>query len=69
MKMVTVRDLSMWNMSISMIFNKSPKIGYICGSCDGYSETRISMTAVRLGKPYVVCPYCGEVNDTMLKLS
>lgn len=66
--MVTVKDLSMWSMSVSMLFNKSPKIEFICGNCNSYSTTRISMTAIERGKPYVICPYCGEINDTRLKL-
>ncbi len=67
--MVNVRKLEMWNMSLSMLVGKSPKIRYICGNCDSYSETRISVNAIRLGRPYVLCPYCGEINDTELVLS
>jgi DNA-directed RNA polymerase subunit RPC12/RpoP len=66
--MVTVKKLQMWNMSFSMLFGKSPKINYICGKCDSYNETRIPMNAVRMEKPYVVCSYCGEVNDTKITL-
>lgn len=67
--MVQVRNLMMRNMSLSMLFNKSPKIKYVCGKCDSYNETRISLNAVRLGRPYVTCEYCNEINDTMLTLS
>lgn len=67
--MVNVRDLEMWNMSLSMLVNKSPKIKYICGNCGSYNETRISLNAVKRNKPYVVCSYCGEINDTKLKLT
>lgn len=66
--MVTVKDLVTWNFSVSMFFGKSPKIKYNCGSCDCYNEDRISLTAIRLGNPYVVCAKCGEINDTKLKL-
>lgn len=66
---VKVGNLIMWNTSLSMLFNKSPKIKYICGSCDAYNEIRISLNAVRLGRAYVVCRHCGETNDTMLTLS
>ncbi|MHB9921701.1 peptidoglycan-binding protein [Clostridium botulinum] len=66
--MVDVRALEMWNISISMLGGKSPKIKYICGECGTYNETRISLNAVKSGKPYVVCAYCGEVNDTKLTL-
>jgi len=66
--MVNVKKLQMWNMSLSMLFGKSPKINYICGKCDSYNETRISMNAVRMGKPYVVCSHCGEINNTKIEL-
>jgi predicted SprT family Zn-dependent metalloprotease len=66
--MVNVKRLQMWNMSLSMLIGKSPKINYICGKCDSYNETRISMNAVRMGRPYVICSYCGEVNDTKITL-
>lgn len=66
--MVHVRKLQMWNMSISMLVGKSPKIKYICDKCDSYNETRISINSVKAGKPYVLCGYCGEINDTGLVL-
>lgn len=66
--MVKVKDLEMWNLSLSMLFGKSPKIKYICGKCNRYNETRISTSAVEMGYPYVICLYCGETNDTGLKL-
>ena len=66
--MVKVRELEMWNISLSMLLNKSPKIRYICGKCGSYNETRIPLATVRFKKPYVVCSYCGEINDTGLRL-
>lgn len=66
--MVNVRSLQMWNMSISMLYGKSPKIKYICGECGAYNETRMSLNAVKIGKPYAVCAYCGEINNTGLTL-
>ncbi|MBY0755045.1 peptidoglycan-binding protein [Clostridium sardiniense] len=67
--MVNVRDLEMWNKSLSMLFNKSPKIKYICGKCGSYNETRISLTAIKLNRPHVICGYCGEINNTGIKLT
>lgn len=67
--MVNVRDLTMWNMSLSMLVNKSPKIKYICGKCGSYNETRISVTAIKLNRPYVVCACCGEINNTGLTIN
>lgn len=66
--MVNVKSISMWNISVSMLFGKSPKIEYICGKCGGYNKDRISMKSVRLGRPYVVCKYCREINNTGLIL-
>jgi uncharacterized Zn finger protein len=63
--MVTVKSLQMLNLSLTMLFGKSPKIHYICGKCDSYNEARIS---VKMGRPYVTCSHCGEVNDTKLVL-
>ena len=67
--MVKVKRLEMWNMSVAMIFGKSPKIKYICGKCNCYNEARIPVDAVKMGRPYVICNHCGEVNDTCLVLS
>lgn len=67
--MVDVKKLEMWNMSLSMLFKKSPKIQYVCGKCGSYNETRIPTNAIKIGKPCVVCSYCGEINNTRLKLT
>lgn len=66
--MVNVKKLQTWNMSISMLVGKSPKIKYICGKCSSYNETRISINSIKLGRPYVLCGYCGEINNTGLVL-
>ena len=67
--MVNVKQLQTWSMSISMFAGKSPKIKYTCGDCGAYNETRIALNAIRIGKPYVLCAYCGEINNTGLTLS
>ena len=67
--MVKARNLSCWNMSISMLKGLSPKIHYNCGKCGEYNTTRLSVEAIANRKPYAVCAYCGEVNDTQLKLT
>lgn len=66
--MVNVKDMSVWNVSISMIIGISPKIEYICGKCGSYNTARISMESIKIGKPYVVCKLCYEINDTKLIL-
>lgn len=67
--MVKTRIISGWSISPSILFGQSPKITYRCGDCGHINSTRISMDAIRRGKPYVVCSMCGEVNDTRLKYS
>lgn len=66
--MVNVRKLEMWNMSLSMLVGKSPKIKFLCGKCGSYNATRISLDAVKNGAPYVVCKNCGEINNTGLTI-
>lgn len=66
--MVNVKKLEMWNMSLSMLVGKSPKIKYVCGKCGFYNETRIPVVAIKMRKPYVVCSHCGEINNTGLRL-
>ena len=65
--MVRVKYLSMKNTSISMLFGKSPKITYVCGKCNCVNQSRISIDSIYLGKPYVKCEFCGEINDTGLE--
>lgn len=66
--MIKVKRLEMWNLSVSMMIGKSPQIKYKCGRCGSYNKTRISMEAIKRRKSYVVCSYCGEINDTGLIL-
>ena len=51
-----------------MMIGKSPQIKYKCGRCGAYNKARISMEAIKRRKSYVVCSYCGEINDTGLTL-
>lgn len=60
--MVECRDFNMWNMSLSMLIGKSPKVSFLCGKCDGFNEGRIPMGAVRCGRPWLTCMHCGETN-------
>lgn len=66
--MIKVKRLQMWNMSLAMIVGRSPKIKYICGKCDSYNEARIPIAAIEMGRPYVICSCCGEINDTGLTI-
>lgn len=65
--MVRAREVMGWSWSVSVLAGKSPKIDVQCGSCGRWHSTRMSVEAVKRGNSYVVCPYCGEVNDTRLR--
>lgn len=60
--MIRAKCFEMYNMSLSMLFGKSPKIKYICGKCGKYNKTRISVNAVKLKAPYTRCQSCGVTN-------
>lgn len=67
--MVDARNVDGWSISPAMLFGVTPLISYKCGACGKYNETRLSLEAVSREKSYVVCSYCGEVNDTKLRYS
>ena len=67
--MVNCRDASLWSMSVSMLFGKSPKIEFICGNCGRHNTGRISIEAVERHKPYMICSHCGEVNNIPINLN
>ena len=46
MNIVECEDFSMLNMSLSMIFGKSPKIKYLCGKCGRYNEGRLNISEI-----------------------
>lgn len=60
--MVECYSFNMWNMSLSQLFGKSPKINFICGECQMYNEGRIPIRAIELGKPFLKCSYCNTIN-------
>lgn len=60
--MVMCKNFNMWNMSISQLFGKTPKIKFICGECDAYNEIRLSVAAVECHRPYAKCNCCDEIN-------
>lgn len=60
--MVECRNFRMWNMSLSQLFGKTPKIEWICGRCDSYNESRLLVKAVQCGRPYARCECCDETN-------
>lgn len=65
--MVNAREVEGWSWSPAILFGKTSKIEVQCGECGKWHSTRISLEAVKRGNSYVVCPYCGEVNDTKIR--
>ena len=65
---VECAGFQMYSISASMLFGKSPKIHYFCGSCDSYNETRIPVQAVKLGRPYTTCKCCGTINKIPIQI-
>ena len=62
MNIVECENFSMLNMSLSMIFGKSPKIKYLCGKCGRYNEGRLNISEIYWEVPYLDCKYCGTTN-------
>jgi len=66
--MYTCKRFEMYNMSLSTLFGKSPKISYICEKCNYYNETRISIRAIKSGSPYTQCKTCGAINRIPIQI-
>ena len=67
-KVVKCKSFSMYRTSISMLFNRTPKIEYICGNCNFYNEGRIGVSSVRKGYPYIKCELCGAINEIPIEM-
>lgn len=65
--MVNARSVSGWEISPTMLVGISPKFSYYCGHCGKYNSTRISVEAIRRGRPYTCCARCGTVNNLNLR--
>lgn len=66
--MYNCKRFEMYNTSLSMLFGKSPKISYICGRCNDYNETRMSIEAIDVNRPYAKCKTCGAINRIPIKI-
>lgn len=56
--MIWAKYVEGWNMSISMLFGKSPKFTIQCGNCDHFYHDRVAI----VDHPTSVCKSCGTVN-------
>lgn len=59
--MVTAKWVECWNMSISMLWGKCPKMTIVCGNCYHTFTDRPPMS----NHITSVCPACKEVNQTI----
>lgn len=56
--MIWAKFVSGYNMSISMLFGKSPLLTVVCGKCEYTFDCRTPL----MNYPTTVCPNCGTVN-------
>lgn len=66
--MVNVKSILMLDINRYIRFTRSSRIKYICGKCENSNLGRISIRAIRIGKPYMTCKHCNELNNTGLTL-
>lgn len=67
--MVKCRNFEMWEMSLSMMFGRSPKVNFRCGKCGNWSSGRGNIENVnRNGGLLIPCSHCGETNKIPVKL-
>lgn len=62
MDAVRVKNFECWNMSISTLFGKSPKVNMLCGKCLYHFSRRFEPMDFRNGHPKAVCPNCSTLN-------
>lgn len=67
MNIVRARDFNGWNMSVSMIFGKSPKLDIQCGKCGKWFSRRFDLE--EFPDPVTKCDYCRTVNMIPIKYS
>lgn len=67
MKVVRARGVEGWNMSVSMLFGKSPKLDIKCGKCGGWFSRRFDLDD--LPNPITRCPRCKTHNEIPIKYS
>jgi hypothetical protein len=61
-KPIMVKNFECWNMSISMLWGKTPKVSMLCGKCYYSFSRRFEPIDFRNGYPKALCPSCSAVN-------
>lgn len=69
MKPIQVKDFDGWNMSISTLWGKSPKITMVCGKCSYTFSRRFESIDFRIGYPKAMCPNCRTINYVPITVS
>lgn len=62
MKPIQVKSFEMWNMSIAMMWGKTPKVNMVCGDCSYHFSRRFGVEDFLNEYPKTLCPYCETVN-------
>jgi hypothetical protein len=69
---IQVRDFECWNMSLSMLFGKTPKVTMSCGKCRHIWSKRFTGMDFRNGyknRPVSICPRCNTSNYVPMAIS
>ena len=67
MKVVKCKDAELFNMSVSMLFGKSPKCNIQCGNCEYWFSKRFDIINGKL-EAIGMCPYCDAINTVPIEL-
>lgn len=65
MKIVKASGLDGWNMSVSMLFGRSPKFDIRCGNCKRWFSRRFNLDD--FPDPVAKCPQCKAMNVVPIK--
>lgn len=66
---VVCKNFSMFNTSLSTLFNASPKVSLTCGNCGCRFSKRFSLDQFRYQKyPTLTCPRCYVKNEIRVKM-
>ena len=68
MKEIKCKDFQMLNMSLSVLFGKSPKCSIRCGSCGRWFSKRFDIINGRV-ESIGLCPYCNTINKVPVEMA
>lgn len=68
MESIPVKYYEMWNMSISTLWGKSPKVKMVCGKCSCSFSRRFKPIDFQNGFPNTLCPCCNTLNSVPITI-